>query len=205
MTGFFFPQGVDFNMAKASLAEAMAALGSEVKAGESHSLPEDPMVRKVREPVEWYLPCHCLRLGIYLWAAKQARLLEIYRRQSQSVFYLWVRQHLPWWKRWAPKAVLHLIEAGLEKPTSLVNRLSCLIQDKSKEDLLAADSILQEYLQVGAVRKLPMGSPSRHYVPWFIIRKKDGEKEKLRLIADCREINVYFQTSHFKLDNLHQI
>ena len=138
-------------MAKASLAEAMAALGSEVKAGESPSLPEDPMVRRVRDPVEWYLPCHCLRLGIYLWAEKQARLLEIYRRQSQSVFYLWVRQHLPWWKSWAPKAVLHLIEAGLENPTSLVDRLSCLIQDKSKEDLLAANSILQEYLQVGAV------------------------------------------------------
>jgi hypothetical protein len=68
-----------------------------------------------------------------------------------------------------------------------------------------ATQILKEYQQVGAVKLLPKGSPSKHLVPWFIIRKKEGEKQKLRLIADCRELNVYFQTTHFRLDHLQQI
>ena len=48
-------------------------------------------------------------------------------------------------------------------------------------------------------------SITRHLVPWFIITKKESQGEKVRLIADCREINTFFPTKHFKLDHLQNI
>jgi hypothetical protein len=43
-------------------------------------------------------------------------------------------------------------------------------------------------------------------VPWFVLKTVDSSgKEKSRLIADCRVLNSYLQTSHFKLDHWQQI
>ena len=64
---------------------------------------------------------------------------------------------------------------------------------------------MEEYLQVGAVKQILDNSVTRHLVPWFIITKKEGQGEKVRLIADCREINRFFSTKHFKLDHMQNI
>ena len=105
----------------------------------------------------------------------------------------------------ASQEVLHLLREGVPCPINLSESLSCHPQFKSLEDIQAAKNILLEYAAVGAVKQLPSMASTRHLVPWFIIRKQDKDKVKLRLIADCRELNQHFQPNHFKLDHLHQI
>ena len=59
---------------------------------------------------------------------------------------------------------------------------------------------LEEYISVGAVREINPNH-ARHLIPWFVVKKG----EKLRLIADCREINQHMQPKPFKLENWQEI
>ena len=42
---------------------------------------------------------------------------------------------------------------------------------------------------------------AKFLVTWFVIRKMDKWKEKLRLISDCRLINEHLEAKHFKMDH----
>ena len=68
---------------------------------------------------------------------------------------------------------------------------------RSCADQTAALQVLEEYKGLGAVKEF--------LVPWFVIRKREGEGEKLRLISDCREINQHLQSRTFKLDHWQHI
>jgi hypothetical protein len=64
--------------------------------------------------------------------------------------------------------------------------------------------LLQEYAQVGAVKKVGWEG-TQFLVPWFVLAKKDGEVEKLRLICDCREINIFLDPKPFRLEHWRDI
>ena len=68
------------------------------------------------------------------------------------------------------------------------------------KDQLAVLKVLEEYIQLGAVQEVQRAG-SKFLVPWFIIQKPDGDKIKTRLISDCRAVNQFLVTKHFKLDH----
>ena len=72
------------------------------------------------------------------------------------------------------------------------------------EDQKDALLILEDYRQVGAVKEVSL-SGTQFLVPWFIVRKPEGDGIKSRLIADCRQLNQFLETKHFKLDHWKQI
>lgn len=98
-----------------------------------------------------------------------------------------------------------LITNGVAKPAALQQALSLKPQWKTDSEVTKAQGVLLEYHQVGAIKEITDCSPTKHLIPWFLICKEEGTKEKVRLIADCRELNCFFQTKHFKLDHLHHI
>ena len=59
---------------------------------------------------------------------------------------------------------------------------------------------IQEYLEVGAIKEIPMHQ-AKHLIPWFVIKKG----EKLRLITNCKEINQYLEPKAFRLENWAEI
>ena len=63
---------------------------------------------------------------------------------------------------------------------------------RSCADQTAALQVLEEYKEVGSVEEVALQG-TQFLVPWFVIRKREGEGEgeKLRLISDCREINQH--------------
>ena len=122
-----------------------------------------------------------------------------------SAFYQKLQQNIHWWKKYAPLDVIELIQDGISAPSHLAHPLSQRGQKKTGQDILDAQLILQEYLEVGAVKLLNNTQAHMHLVPWFVIRKTELTGEKLRLISDCREINAYFNTQKFKLDHLQHI
>ena len=61
---------------------------------------------------------------------------------------------------------------------------------RSCADQTAALQVLEEYKEVGAVEEISLQG-TQFLVSWFVIRKREGEVEKLRLISDCREINQH--------------
>ena len=111
-----------------------------------------------------------------------------------------------WWERHAPTEVICLIKSGVPISWPLHNppqlRLSPF--HRSMADQVAGLQILKEYQQAGAVREVSL-EDSKFLVPWFIVRKPEGEGEKCRLIADCRQINRFMETKHFRLDHWQQI
>ena len=72
------------------------------------------------------------------------------------------------------------------------------------EDQKDAPLILEEYCLVGAVKEVSL-SGTQFLVPWFIVRKPEGDGIKSRLIADCLQLNQFLETKHFKLDHWKQI
>ena len=71
-------------------------------------------------------------------------------------------------------------------------------------DQVAGLQILKEYQQAGAAGEVSLEG-SKFLVPWFIVREQEGEGEKCRLIADCRQINRPMETKPFRLDHWHKI
>ena len=118
-----------------------------------------------------------------------------------SPSFLRVRTRIHNWRAMgAPGDVLQLLQEGVLPDLPLPERLSCVERKKSPEDVFLAEQVLQEYLAVGAVKEVPMAG-SKHLVPWFVIQKGTGSEQKLRLIADCRELNVFLQPKPFKMDH----
>ena len=140
---------------------------------------EEAMVAKVRPPV----------LG----------------QDSHSIpYFLRLRQALPWWELHGSPQAVELIRWGVPAPAWIPNHLSHGGQAKSPEEVQLALQVLGEYLEVKAVRVVPP-STAHHLVPWFIVTKKEFNSEKHRLIADCREVNSFLETKHFKLDHWESI
>ena len=52
---------------------------------------------------------------------------------------------------------------------------------RSCADQKVALQVLEEYKEVGAVEEVALQG-TQFLVPWFVIRKREGEGEKLRLI-----------------------
>ena len=75
---------------------------------------------------------------------------------------------------------------------------------RSCADQTAALQVLEEYKEVGAVEEVSLQG-TQFLVPWFVIKKSEGEGQKLRLDSDCREINQQLQSQHFKLDHWQHI
>ena len=97
--------------------------------------------------------------------------------------FLSVRNRLAFWEQHAPLPILDLIRygaAGLCEQVCLRSRS----QFKTIEEVLEAEKLLKEYMEVGAVQKLPTNFRPQYVVPWFLVCHP-----KLRLIVDCREIN----------------
>ena len=111
-----------------------------------------------------------------------------------------LQENFLWWKKFAPKRVLHLIQEGVHADFPLPNFLDSRIQSKTTQEEVQALQVLEEYMAVGAVIKNPPGV-TRHLVPWFVIKKEENGKEKLRLISDCRQLNHFFNPQRFKLDH----
>ena len=130
-----------------------------------------------------------------------------------------LRARSQWWLQHAKPQVVEWVLHGVTAPwwgCSLGPQLPLAYQAKSKEQEQAAESVLQEYKEVGAVKEYvcpPQVSFQtflkqcgvQFLVPWFIVSKPEGNSVKHRLIADCRKINVFFHSPHFKMEHWGQI
>ena len=84
----------------------------------------------------------------------------------------------------------------------------CVVKDnyeKSDLEVEKAKNILTEYQKVGAVKMCGDLENTGNLVPWFVLSKTENNKEKHRLICDCRELNQFFQTKNFRLDHIQTI
>ena len=126
---------------------------------------------------------------------------------NQSGTPLWerLRDCLPWWKKaGATTEVLELICQGVQADFPLPAFLSRQIREKPLVEIQSAQRILREYQQAGAT-KMIHASEAKHFVPYFILTKKEGDKVKERLISDCRELNQFFNPKKFRLEHMGQI
>lgn len=112
-----------------------------------------------------------------------------------------LRQKLDWWRKFASKDIVQLILEGVGEewvePTYALK--SSLHLPKSCQEIVQVHSILKDYLQVGAIKDIS-GQDVPYCVPWFIISKEELGSHKLRLILDCRKINLGFHPKTFKMD-----
>ena len=120
--------------------------------------------------------------------------------ETEEPYFLRLRRSITWWEKHAPATTVKLIKHGVRPTFNLPEHLGSKVQRHSPQEEEQALQVLQEYMQVGAVIKNPPGI-TRHLIPWFVISKQENGKEKLRLISDCRVINQFFRTKHFKLDH----
>ena len=104
----------------------------------------------------------------------------------------------------APKEVLELIQFGVEASWPCPS-LRAPMQQHSAKDLQAGLSVMEEYLDVQAVKEI-QHHQAKFLVPWFTITKTEPNgEEKIRLIADCRLLNSFLEPKSFKLDHMQQI
>ena len=99
--------------------------------------------------------------------------------------------------------ILHFARSARGSPFTRL--LSMIRREKSPEDLLLAQHILEEYRQAGAVRQVRDPENTKHLVPWFVISKEEQGGLKHRFITDCRELNRFLQPREFRLDHLQTI
>ena len=112
-----------------------------------------------------------------------------------------LRKHFQWWlKEKCTREVQWVIQCGVEADYPLASTLSMHPCLRSHHETKLAWETVQEYLDVGAIKEIPL-QQARHLIPWFIIQKGD----KLRLITDCREINQYLNPKQFKLESWTEI
>ena len=111
------------------------------------------------------------------------------------------RLRMQWWEQNAPSWLANLPEQGLTCPVTLPAKLSLEQKSLPPPILQQGLEIMSEYLQIGAVKEVPLSS-AKHLIPWFVVKKTESDgSQKLRLISDCRELNQYFFPEHFKMDN----
>jgi hypothetical protein len=97
--------------------------------------------------------------------------------------------------------IVKLISQGVCPEEPLPPSLHLFHIPRGAEDIHEARKFLEEYRCSGAVKKVPPES-SKHLIPWFIVTKPEGSSVKRRLIADCRQLNKFFNPVPFKLDHL---
>ena len=115
-------------------------------------------------------------------------------------FFYNLRAKMAFWMTHGSMEVQNLIRSGVRSDRPLPSTLSRRETRRSAEQIQLAKEVLKEYLEVGAIKQIPE-TQARHLIPWFVIQKTEGEKTKLRLISDCRELNQYFCPRHFRLDH----
>ena len=72
---------------------------------------------------------------------------------------------------------------------------------KTPSEIQQAQRVMEDYVQIGAAKKV-VDNNTKFLVPWFVVAKmEESGKEKLRLISDCRTLNQFLHTKHFKLDH----
>jgi hypothetical protein len=111
---------------------------------------------------------------------------------------------IAWWEKNATPATFQLIREGIQPPWKYPPKMSTHPKTRGGQDLQQVEKIMQDYENSGSVKKV-WDNSTQHLIPWFLISKTDGQEKKWRLISDCRELNVKFQTKSFKLDHLQQI
>ena len=95
-----------------------------------------------------------------------------------------LRTRFQWWVQHATPTICNIIQNGVEAPWPLQMGpwLSMKVRTMSSSDQTIALQLIQEYLQIGALKeiKIPSGQVPlhfslsqgiRHLVPWFIISK----------------------------------
>jgi hypothetical protein len=99
---------------------------------------------------------------------------------------------------------LKILREGIQPDYPLPPQLSKVQVNRPPQEVAAAQKNLREYALSGATKQI---SPEEatHFVPYFILRKQEGEKIKERLISDCRELNAYFSPKKFRLEHMGQI
>ena len=112
---------------------------------------------------------------------------------------------LSWCQTHAPPSVVSFILQGVQEDHPLPDSLSMFRRERSPEDLLLAQQILEDDQQVGAVRQVTDPGNTKHLVPWFIISKEEQGGMKHRFITDCRELNRFLQPQEFCLDHFQTI
>lgn len=121
--------------------------------------------------------------------------------QPQVPFFLRLRNKLTWWQRHASAQVVELIAQGVHATWPLPHHMEWGEQTHCEQEVADALKVLGEYHEVGAIKEVPF-SGTKYLIPWFIIKRQDQQKEKVRLISDCRLLNNYFEPRTFKLDHL---
>jgi hypothetical protein len=86
-------------------------------------------------------------------------------------FFTRLRQRLPWWRtNTQDPSVLHLIRHGVTATFPLPNSLSMHPCFRNQEETNLAWETIQEYLDVGAIKEIPL-QQAKHLIPWFVIKK----------------------------------
>ena len=116
-------------------------------------------------------------------------------------FFQRLQNSLPWWrKNTTSPGVLDLIMHGVNTSYPLPSSLSMQPCFRNQEETKLAWETIQEYLEVGAIKEIPLHQ-AKHIIPWFVIKKGD----KLRLITNCKELNNYLEPKPFRLENWPEI
>ena len=130
-----------------------------------------------------------------LWQPPSAygrrQMYALHRLQNQNIQEIdpeSLREKLPWWQQHANQELVNLITEGVKADVALPGHLPSSVHPKSKEEEELAQSIIMEYLSVGAVRELNLSVeppvPTGHLLPWFVLSKPEGNTTKHRLITD---------------------
>ena len=101
---------------------------------------------------------------------------EVCQDQEGSPFpaHIHLRERLEQWKRMnASREVLLSISQGVLWDWQPPTFLPLYPTVRSREDLVRATHIVEEYLQVGALKEIPATSDIKFLIPWFILSKKN--------------------------------
>ena len=199
--------------------------GEKVAVGEvlqAHEVPADQEKAEAKDLEVWHLPLkkdlslHLHRLmaskqqghgAQQMSTEKEAKVADskadtqVDQEEEAEPPFLRVRRRLPWWQQaGASQEVLNLITLGVQ--AAWCNPIMKMrAQHKTVQEQMETREVLSDYMRAGAVTKSTLQG-TKYLVPWFVIKKLESSgKEKLRLIADCRELNQFLETKHFKLDH----
>lgn len=114
------------------------------------------------------------------------------------------RLAMSWWELHAPASICMLIKQGVQPRWHKAPNLPLRPTVRNAEQIAQCQKLLKDYQTIGAVKQVSLEG-TKFLVPWFVLAKQEGEKEKLRLICDCREINQHLETKPFRLENWRDI
>ena len=103
-------------------------------------------------------------------------------------------------------SIVNMIQGGLLPNFVLPVRLSAdpalSLYDHNSDEFRSTLAVFADYLKVGAVSNFALHDV-RVFIPWFVISKFDhaSNQVKRRCISNCRKINHFMETKHFRLDH----